>query len=66
MQVLYAQAAALTWVRHTTGSYPAPQSVAQRLAEAAAELRGDQRDPVTVLISVAAAAVAEHQATTVA
>ena len=66
VRVLHAQAAALAWVRQTTGTYPAPPAVAQRLAEAAAQLRGDDRDPVTVLIGVAADAVAEHQATTAA
>jgi hypothetical protein len=66
VRVPHAQAAALAWVRQTTGTYPAPPAVAQRLAEAAAQLRGDDRDPVTVLIGVAAAAVAEHQATTAA
>ena len=66
MRVLHAQAAALAWVRQTTGRYPAPTGVARRLAEAAAQLRGDDRDPVTVLIGVAATAVAEHQATTAA
>lgn len=49
--------------RHT---YPAPPAVARRLAETAAQLREDDRDPVAVLIGVAATAVAEHQATTAA
>jgi hypothetical protein len=66
VRVLHAQAAALAWVRQTAGTYPAPPAVAQRLAEAATQLRGDDRDPVSVLIGVAAAAVAEHQATTAA
>jgi hypothetical protein len=66
VRVLHAQAAALAWVRQTTGTYPAPPAVAQCLAEAAVQLRGNDRDPVTVLIGVAAAAVAEHQATTAA
>jgi hypothetical protein len=66
VRVLHAQAAALAWVRQTTGAYPAPAVVARRLAEVAAELRSDDRDPVTVLIGVAAVAVAEHRATTAA
>jgi hypothetical protein len=66
VRVLHAQSAALAWVRQATGMYPAPPTVAQRLAEAAAQLREDDRDPVTVLIGVAATAVAEHQATTAA
>ena len=66
VRVLHAQAAALAWVRQTTGTYPAPSAVAKRLAEAAAQLRGDDRDPVAVLIGVAATAVVEHQATTAA
>ena len=66
VQVLQAQAAALNWVRQATGTYPAPLEVARRLAAAASQLRGDDRDPVTVLIGVAAVAVAEHQATTAA
>jgi len=66
VQVLHAQAAALAWVRQTTGTYPAPPAVAARLADAAAQLRQDDRDPAGVLISVAAAAVAQYQATSAA
>jgi len=66
VRVLHAQAAALAWVRQTTDAYPAPPAVSQRLAETAAQLRLDDRDPVTALIGVAATAVAEHQATTAA
>lgn len=66
VRVLNAHAAALDWVRQTTGSYPAPVEVARRLSEAAAQLRDDDRDPATVLIGIAAGAVAEHHATTAA
>jgi hypothetical protein len=66
VRVLQAQAAALAWVHQTTGTYPAPATVARRLAEAAARLRTDDRDPDTELIRVAAAAVAEHRATSAA
>jgi hypothetical protein len=66
VRILHAHAAALTWVRQATGSYPAPLEVAGRLAEVATQLRGDDRDPVAVLIGVAAVAVAEYQATTAA
>lgn len=66
VRVLHAQSAALAWVRQATGTYPAPPAVARRLAETAAQLREDDRDPVAVLIGVAATAVAEHQATTAA
>jgi hypothetical protein len=68
VQVLHARAAALSWARQATGSYPAPPVVARRLGEAAAQLCGDsdERDPHTVLIGIAVAAVAEHHASTAA
>jgi hypothetical protein len=59
VQVLHAQAAALAWVRQA-GAYPTPGHVAARLSEAAAALAdpADERDPRTVLIQVAAQALA--------
>jgi len=53
--VLNAHAAALAWIRDTTGVYPAPASVAAQLDSAAKDLRsgGDGRDPVAVLGRVA-------------
>ena len=61
--VLHAHAAALAWVRNTTGSYPAPADVATRLDEAAARLRTgeDARDPVAVLGQAAVDALAAHR-----
>jgi hypothetical protein len=60
--VLHAHAAALAWVRETTGAYPAPDTVAARLAEAAQRLKGDDdRDPVTVLGHVAVEGLAAHR-----
>ena len=64
VRVLQAQAAALAWVYQAAGLYPAPPMVAQRLAEAAARLRTDDRDPDTELVRIAA--VAEHRATSAA
>ncbi|HET8684126.1 MAG TPA: hypothetical protein VFM54_19970 [Micromonosporaceae bacterium] len=63
--VLHAQAAALAWVRDTTGSYPAPASVAARLDSAAKRLRSmeDERDPVAVLGQTAVEALAAYRAT---
>jgi hypothetical protein len=61
VDVLNAHAAALAWVRETTGSYPAPARVAARLEVVAGRLRSgvDDRDPDSVLVQVAAAALAE-------
>jgi hypothetical protein len=63
VEVLNAHAAALAWVRDTTGSYPAPMWVAARLHAAAARLRigDDLRDPTGVLGQVAAEALASRQ-----
>ncbi|MFC0529673.1 hypothetical protein [Phytohabitans kaempferiae] len=57
--VLHAQAAALAWVRDTTGHYPAPKPVASALSRAAAALRDgtDDRDPAEVLPAIAADAL---------
>ena len=63
--VLNAHAAALAWVRDTTGLYPAPVDVATRLDAAAERLRSgaDDRDPVAVLGQAAVDALAEHRST---
>jgi len=63
--VLHAHAAALAWVRDTTGTYPASPSVAARLDTAADRLRSgvDSRDPEAMLGQVAADALAEYRAT---
>ncbi|HET8659476.1 MAG TPA: hypothetical protein VFM55_10815 [Micromonosporaceae bacterium] len=62
--VLQAHAAALAWVRDTTGSYPAPADVAAQLDSAAARLRSgeDKRDPVPVLGQAAVDALAAYRA----
>jgi hypothetical protein len=61
--VLHAHAAALAWVRDTTGRYPAPAEVAARLDAAAQRLRSgaDDRDPVSVLGQAAVDALAEYR-----
>jgi hypothetical protein len=61
--VLHAHAAALAWVRDTTGAYPAPADVAARLDSAADRLRSgaDDRDPVAVLGQAAVDALAERR-----
>jgi hypothetical protein len=61
--VLHAHAAALAWVRDTTGTYPAPASVAAQLDRAAKLLRsgGDERDPVAVLGQTAVDALAAYR-----
>ncbi|WP_239338005.1 MULTISPECIES: hypothetical protein [unclassified Frankia] len=66
--VLHAQAAALAWVRDTTGLYPAPPSIAAALNSAAGRLRtgADDRDPVAVLGRAAIDALAAHRAGAVA
>ena len=66
IEVLNAHAAALAWVRDTTGSYPAPVSVAARLAAAADRLRSgeDIRDPAVVLGQVAVDALAAYRTDT--
>jgi len=65
--VIHAHAAALAWVRDTTGVYPAPASVAAELERVSWPLRtgADGRDPVTVLAQTAAAALAAHQSSLV-
>jgi hypothetical protein len=59
VEVLRAHAAALAWVRETTGRYPTSDRVASSLANAADRLRSgaDTRDPGSTLIQVAAAAL---------
>jgi hypothetical protein len=66
--VLNAHAAALAWIRDTTGVYPAPASIAAQLDSAAEELRSgaDGRDPVAVLGRVAVDALAAYRATVAA
>ncbi|KXK59270.1 hypothetical protein AWW66_25240 [Micromonospora rosaria] len=61
--VLHAHAAALAWIRDTTGTYPAPHAVAHRLAAAADRLRDgtDPRDPAAVLGQTAVDALAVHR-----
>lgn len=63
VEVLTAQAAALTWVGQATGTYPAPAGVAARLREVAEELKdpSNQRDPDSVLIQAAATALAAER-----
>jgi len=61
--VMHAQAAALGWVRDTTGVYPAPRPVADAIAAAAQKLRtDDDRDPALVLRQTAIDALAEYRA----
>ena len=62
--VLNAHAAALAWVRDTTGAYPAPASVSSALEYAAQRLRTgeDVRNPVAVLGQAAVDALAAHRA----
>jgi len=57
VQVIHAQAAALSWVREATGATHAPLAVARRLQEVANQLRSDERDPNGVLIQVAVEAL---------
>jgi hypothetical protein len=61
VHVLNAHAAALAWVRDTTGSYPAPAPVAARLNAVADQLRHgkDDRDPGSAMILAAVSALAE-------
>jgi hypothetical protein len=63
VEVLHAHAAALAWVRDTTGSYPAPVLIAARLDSAAERLRAgiDDREPVAVLKQTAIDALAAYQ-----
>jgi hypothetical protein len=64
VEVLHAQAAALEWIRDTTGTYPAPAPVAVRIAEVAHRLRTcqDDREPMTVLRETAEQALADYRA----
>ncbi|MBE1485671.1 hypothetical protein [Plantactinospora soyae] len=66
VEVLHAHAAALAWVRDTTGSYPAPPMVTAALNEAATALRsgGDWRDPVAALGQAAVEALTAYRSTT--
>jgi hypothetical protein len=66
VDVIHAQAAALAWVRDTTGFYPAPSAVASRIAVAAAELRVGPpgHDPVEHLAQVARDALRDLRAST--
>lgn len=63
VEVLDAHAAALAWLRQTTGTFPAPAGVAARLQIAADLLLSttDGRDPRDVLVQVAASAVDESR-----
>lgn len=66
VQVRNAHAAALAWVRQTTGEYPAQAQLAERLTAEANLLREDDRDPSSVLIQTAADAVAQSRASSAA
>ncbi|WP_173159097.1 hypothetical protein [Phytohabitans suffuscus] len=61
---LEAHAAALAWVRKTTGRSPSPAPVAAALRQAAAGLHdvADERDPREVLFAIAEEALAAHLA----
>ena len=67
VEVMNAHAAALAWVRDTTGRYPAPPSVAAEIERVSWPLRTgeDDRDPNTVLHQTAVEALAGYQASVV-
>ena len=67
VDVIHAQAAALTWVHKVTGTYPAPRHVAEALDRVAWPMRRgeDMREPSAVLLQVAADALAASQPSTV-
>ena len=62
--VLNAHAAALAWVRDTTGLYPTASGIAAELESVAGRLRAgdDDRDPAAVLGRAAVDALAAHRA----
>jgi len=63
VEVMYAKADALTWVRDTAGVSPCPPGVAFRISAAAAKIRRTRPDnPSAHLIEVARAALRAHQA----
>jgi len=66
--VLHAHAAALAWVRDTTGHYPAPASVAAHLDRVSRRLRTGQEpgDPAAIMRQAAVDALATHQSTAAA
>jgi hypothetical protein len=63
VEILHAHAAALAWVREVTGTYPAPNRVAEHLQEVADQLKDvtDERDPRAVLVQAAALSLAEER-----
>lgn len=62
VDVILAQGDVLGWIHETTGRYPAPRHVADRLQDVATRLKDlvDQRDPKEVLMQVAIRALAEE------
>ncbi|AEH11759.1 MULTISPECIES: hypothetical protein [Protofrankia] len=66
--VLHAHAAALAWIRDTTGLYPASPGIVAELNSVAGRLRTgiDDRDPVAVLGQAAVDALAAHRASAAA
>ena len=63
VEMMYAKADALVWVRDTAGVSPCPPRVAFRISAAAAELRRTRPDnPTACLIEVARMALREFQA----
>ena len=67
VDVLHAQAAALTWVHEVTGTYPAPRHVAEAVDRVARPMRTgeDMRQPTEILRQVAADALASSQSSAV-
>jgi len=64
IEVMYAKADALIWVRDTAGVSPCPPRVAFRISAAAAEIRRTRpANPSEPLIAVAREALREHHAT---
>ena len=63
VEVMYAKADALTWVRDTAGVSPCPPRVAFRISAAAAQIRRTRpENPTARLIEVAREALRQHQA----
>jgi hypothetical protein len=64
VELMYAKADALIWVRDTALVNPCPPRVAFRISAAAAQIRRTRPDnPAVRLIEVAREALREHQAT---
>jgi hypothetical protein len=63
VEMMYAKADALTWVRDTAGVSPCPPGVAFRISAAAAQIRRTRpANPTRYLIEVAREALRAHQA----